>query len=125
MATKYIRIIPKSTNTVIQNLYGSNRFIRKNYKIDNFKIKSSDYSDGDDIEIRVAGARQIMFATILDETGDSIEYTISSYSKGDKDSMSGMKIKTSTITTATTLNVFICSNVGKDSSVIYANVEST
>ena len=68
MATKYVRLNPRSNNTTVQNLYGANRFIRKNYQMSNFKIAIGDYSDGDKIEIRVVGAKKVLFMEVQNAT---------------------------------------------------------
>lgn len=127
MAIKYVRINPKSTNTVIQNLFGANRFIRKNYQISNFRISGTDYSDGDKIEIRVGGAKRILFVSIQnanDGTPITLE-TIDAYTKGANDKYNGMYVRTAAISTAVCLNVIITSSIVDDPNVIFAKLTSS
>lgn len=109
MATKYVRIDPKSNQTIIQNLFGANRFIRKNFKEVCFKVASTGYSNGDKLEFRLAGAKKILFFEIQNaSTGAKIAAeATSTFTKGTLDVMAGMYIRTEAIATAVDLNVLI------------------
>lgn len=124
MATKYVRLNPRSNNTTVQNLYGANRFIRKNYQMSNFKIAIGDYSDGDKIEIRVVGAKKVLFMEVQNATtGAKITIeAVDAYTKGANDIGPGLYIRTDAITTAVELNVMICTTVADINVVNYATI---
>jgi len=127
MATKYVRLNPRSNNTTVQNLYGANRFIRKNYQMSNFKIAIGDYSDGDKIEIRVVGAKKVLFMEVQNATtGAKITIeAVDAYTKGANDIGPGLYIRTAAITTAVELNVMICTTVADINAVNYATIAAS
>ncbi|MFA5014276.1 MAG: hypothetical protein WC549_01865 [Actinomycetota bacterium] len=127
MATKYIRINPRSNNTVINNVFGANRFIRKNFQITNFKINSTDYTDGDKIEIRIVGAKKVLFVEVQNATTGAAQTIegVSTFTKGANDLGPGMYVRTAAIATAVDLNVLIHSTVADVTAINYATVTAS
>ena len=72
MATKYLRIAPKSGLSCVDNIAASTQNIRKNWVMHNFKIAVGQYANGDKIEIRLPGAKQITGWSITNATTGAI-----------------------------------------------------
>jgi len=79
------------------------------------------------IEIRVGGAKRILFVSIQNANDGSpitLE-TIDAYTKGANDKYNGMFVRTAAITTAVCLNVIITSSIVDDPNVIFAKLTSS
>lgn len=127
MATKYLRIDPRSNLIAVNNIAAFNQSIRKNWVFHNFKIAAAQYANGDKIEIRLPGYKQITGFTILNATTGAIIPTeaVGTYSKGANDISGGYYIRTGTISTAVELNVLIYSVVADDSNINWATLSAT
>jgi hypothetical protein len=127
MATKYLRIAPKSGLSCIDNIAASTQNIRKNWVMHNFKIAIDQYANGDKIEIRLPGAKQITGWSITNATTGAIIPTeaAGTYSKGSGDIAAGYYVRTATIATAVELNVVIYSVIADNAYVNWATLTAT
>jgi hypothetical protein len=127
MATKYLRIAPRSGLSCVNNVAASNQSVRKNWVMHNFKIAVGQYANGDKIEIRLPGAKQITGWSITDATTGAIEAAeaAGTYSKGTYDIAAGYYIRTGAIATAVELNVVIYSVVADDAYINWATLTAT
>jgi hypothetical protein len=127
MATKYLRIAPRSGLSCVNNVAAANQSVRKNWVMHNFKIAVGQYGNGDKIEIRLPGAKQITGWLITDATTGAIEPTegAGTYSKGAGDIAAGYYIRTAAIATAVQLNVTIYSVIADDAYINWATLTAS
>lgn len=116
MATKIVRIKRWSSHLAIDSIAGGGVQIRNHYHVANGIIKATDYSNGDAIEIRLAGAKEFFTPLIQNAaTGAIIPIaSVGTYNAGANDEYGGIYLRTATISTAAILSVFVTFTIVSD-----------
>lgn len=127
MATKYCRIRLYGEKNAITNINAGQNLIRNNYHRSSFIVKSTEYSNGDDIQFRFDGAQIFLEKTIQNATtGAAITLASeAAYTQGTLDEMSGRYIATAAIGTAVDLLVNVAFTVIDESTVLEADLTSS
>ncbi len=120
MATKIARIKWDSPNTILPHTSS----MLTNSLITTINVNSSQYSNGDKIEVRLVGAKHILSYLIQNaNTGAIINAeAVGDYSVGTNESTFGKYIRTGAIASAVDLNILILWSIENISNVVLAQL---